>query len=541
MKKLICLAIAAIMILSMIPVMAISTSAAEVEGDWTVYRHHASYAEQERGEVVRPNVGYEYVDGEGLVIKAPDWTNYTPYFALQTKEAWNLKEGFYMEVRVDEFTIKDAEGAYVDHWVSFNLSDRENIELGGSAHGNNWCCLVRNEDGGTVRAVDGFSSHWTTMTTDETVGSFATLGMDPSIISISKDDQGRDIFTFEVSWDGSAYTLKVNGAVVPGNAQITEKLEALNTDGTFYPGIAFNSAAKDGTVSCTLVKYGNSAEDATTPVGSDSLAPEDNMLVFGDPIDPATVPANTPVLMWDATKTSFKNDPTGVNMALTAQGDDSYHLEVVGAAPYFQWSIKSELTANQSDFPVFAMLMKDFWGTDGGIYYCAGDVMGASDNYKTSWGIYDEGCQFYGEDGEYILVVVDLAALELIDETNSGRIHSIRPYFSVTDTTDLEACQWDMCYMGYFRSIEEAQAYTSARLSMEPETEAPTEAPTDAPETSAPETNAPETNAPEQGGDATQAPETEAPAKEGCGSVIGFSAVAIMAAAAAAVALKKKD
>ena len=46
-------------------------------------------------------------------------------------------------------------------------------------------------------------------------------------------------------------------------------------------------------------------------------------------------------------------------------------------------------------------------------------------------------------------------------------------------------------------------------------------------------------NAPEQGGDATQAPETEAPAKEGCGSVIGFSAVAILAAAAAAVALKK--
>ena len=64
-----------------------------------------------------------------------------------------------------------------------------------------------------------------------------------------------------------------------------------------------------------------------------------------------------------------------------------------------------------------------------------------------------------------------------------------------------------------------------------------TEEPTDAPET-----NAPETNAPEQGGDATQAPESETDApKEGCGSVIGFSVVAILAAAAAAVALKKKD
>ena len=72
-----------------------------------------------------------------------------------------------------------------------------------------------------------------------------------------------------------------------------------------------------------------------------------------------------------------------------------------------------------------------------------------------------------------------------------------------------------------------------------PETEAPeTEAQTKAPETQAPATEAPaETQAP-----ATEAPdaETDAPA-EGCASVIGMGAVAVLAAAAAAVALKKKD
>jgi hypothetical protein len=186
------------------------------------------------------------------------------------------------------------------------------------------------------------------------------------------------------------------------------------------------------------------------------------------------------------------------------------------------------------------MLMKNFWGTDGGIYYCAGEIMSCRDDYKTSWSIYDDGCQFYGEDEEYILVVVDMADLGLIDETNSGRIHNIRPFFAVTDTTDLEMCQWDINFMGYFRSIAEAQAYTSARLNMAPETEAPTEEKTEAPTDEV--TEAPETNAPEQGGDATQAPDgeqTTAPAKEGCGSVIGFSAIAILAAAAAAVALKK--
>ena len=75
-----------------------------------------------------------------------------------------------------------------------------------------------------------------------------------------------------------------------------------------------------------------------------------------------------------------------------------------------------------------------------------------------------------------------------------------------------------------------------------PETEAPTAAPeTEAP-TAAPETQAPETEAP------TAAPETQAPAgsdteptKSGCGSAIGFSAVAVLAAAAADVALAKKN
>jgi hypothetical protein len=100
-----------------------------------------------------------------------------------------------------------------------------------------------------------------------------------------------------------------------------------------------------------------------------------------------------------------------------------------------------------------------------------------------------------------------------------------------------------MCYMGYFRSIEEAQAYTAARLNMEATTEEPTEEKTEAPTddtTAAPEAG--ETTAAPEAGETTAAPdagETTAAEKSGCGSVIGFSAVAILAAAAAAVALKK--
>ena len=531
MKKLIALVIAVIMVVSMVPVMALSTSAAG-EGEWAVLRNPNTYKAEAEGEVVIPAPGYQYTN-EGLMTIAPDWSNYTPYFTVQTKDAKSLKDGFFMEVRIDDYPYGGEDGS-ADHWISFNISDRANVAPGDIEFGNNWLCLIRGAGAGAAEV----QSFITNQTTDEATGSFPIQGT--TSVTAPMDDDGRETYTFEVTHDGTKYDLKVNGVTVGGIDAVSAKLDSMNEHGELYVGITMHCGIKDATTSITVTKAGTSADDATVPVGSDSREPEDNKLVFGDLIDPTTIPENTPALLWDATKQSFKNDPTGVDMKLTAQGDDSYHLQVTGPAPYFQWSIKSELTVNQSDFPVFAMLMKNFWGTDGGIYYCAGEIMSCRDDYKTSWSIYDEGCQFYGEDGEYVLVVVDLAALELIDETNSGRIHNIRPFFAVTDTTDLEACQWDINFMGYFRSVAEAQAYTSARLSMEPETEAPTEEKTEAPTDEV--TEAPETNAPEQGGDATQAPDgeqTTAPAKEGCGSVIGFSAIAILAAAAAAVALKK--
>ena len=101
MKKLICLAIAVIMVVSMIPMVAISTSAA-VEGDWNVLRNPATYEAEEEGEVVIPAPGYEY-NSEGLMTIAPDWSNYTPFFTVQTKEAKSLKDGFFMEIRVDDY------------------------------------------------------------------------------------------------------------------------------------------------------------------------------------------------------------------------------------------------------------------------------------------------------------------------------------------------------------------------------------------------------------------------------------------------------
>ena len=535
MKRLITLVIAAVMVLTMIPVMAISSSAAEVEGDWTVWRDPEKYEDLEPGEAIRPDPGYEYTD-DGFTTIAPDWTNYTPAFAVQTKEAQNLKEGFYMQIRVDDYPYGGEDGK-ADHWISFTISDRVGVTPGGIEHGNNWLCLIRGAGAGAAEC----QSFVTTMTTEEAVGNFAHKGTTSIEAPIEEE---HEIYTFEVTYDGTAYDLKVNGLSVAGVGDVSTKLNEWIATGDYYVGVSMHAGVPDASASMTILKYGKSAEDAATPVGSDSMEPEENMLNFAEIADPSTVEVNKPALLWDAT--TLTTDPTGVDIKLTAQGDNSYHVIATGPAPYWQWGIKADKSYSIKDFPVFSMVLKNFWGDNGGVYFCAGGVMSSRDDYKTSWSIFDEGCMMFGEDEEYSLVVIDFAYLEVIDELlmeKGGRIHNVRPFFSVTDTTDPEICEWDIMYMGWFRSVEEAQQYAIDRLQMAPVTEAPE---TDAPETEAPDTNAAadtdaavDTNAAAD----TKAPETTAAATvaEGCASVVGFGAVAVLAAAAAFVALKKKD
>ncbi len=103
---------------------------------------------------------------------------------------------------------------------------------------------------------------------------------------------------------------------------------------------------------------------------------------------------------------------------------------------------------------------------------------------------------------------------------------SINWAYSMGEESNLGA---EFVLMGFqfFDTLEDALTATGG----EEATEAPTEEKTEAPETEAPATQAPDTQAP-------VVDDTE-PAKSGCGSVIGFGAVAVLAAAAAAVALKK--
>ncbi len=541
MKKLITLVIAVAMVMTLIPVMTFSTAAADVEGDWTVFRDPAKY-EVEEGEAIKPDPGYQYTD-EGFTTIAPDWTNYTPFFTVQTKEPQPLKDGVYLEVRIDEYAY-GGEDKSADHWISFNVSNVEGIEPGSIEWGNNWLCLIRGEGDGSAL----MESYLTTKTTENRVGSFS--GQGASHITIPVDDQDREIYTFEISWDGSAYAMKVNDVLV-STPTISSALQQWIASGEYYVGITLHSGVSNATQAITILKYGYSEADATTPVGSDSLEPEDNMLIFPPKADASTVEANTPALMWDATMSSFRSDPAGTDVQLLPQGDNSYHVIPSGATPYWWWTIRSDMTYSISDFPVFCMVMRNFWGDNGGVYYCAGNVLSANNNYKTDWTIFDEGCLLLqeGED-EYSIVVVDFT--EMLTEdliANDGRIHSVRPSFNEMSIDD----EWDVCFMGWFRSVEEAQNYSLNRLDLTPPDTSETTADettadeTTADETTSDETNASETNASESTGSVVDTTGSVTETTEntggatGCASAVDLGIAAILVAAAAAIVLKKKD
>ncbi len=535
MKKLIALIVCAMMLLSMIPMVALPAGAADIEGDWMTYRQANDYNEPDpdTGEEpsYRPAPGYHYTD-EGFSTIAADYTGTSPFMTVQSKEKHSLKDGLYLQFRVDQFSYKGPEGN-CDEWIALTLWDSVKVAPGTTTFGAGWVSLIRgNGDGGDTQSF----SCYTTKTTEDTPGKWGDLGQ--YTFKPELDDEGREIYTLEVEWTGSEYEVSVCGVKLDTSAAITEKLEEIDSNGDFYVGISMQSSLKDGTASLTILKYGTSEANATTPVGTDSKDPEPNINVVADMMDPTTIETNMPAVFMDATTNSAAS--LGYGDRAYAQGDNSFHLTAPAADSFISWTIRKDTSYAVEDFPVFAMLVRDYWYAGTLWYYC-GDIVSATLGYQTSFNSFD-GVYFDGDDmAAYTLILVDLT------EMCSGRINGFRIDFNGVDMNDPE---FDICYMGCFRSEEEATAYGAAHLGVKTPAENGNEDDTNAPETNAgtdgeqgttadpTETTPVGTTAPNE--NVTKAPDETDKPKEGCGSVIGFSAVGLIALAGAYF-VKKKD
>jgi hypothetical protein len=184
--------------------------------------------------------------------------------------------------------------------------------------------------------------------------------------------------------------------------------------------------------------------------------------------------------------------------------------------------------------------------TAGGINWAAGSTNGIT--YEdgvtpaVSWTAYDNGINL---ELDYVdgmtFTCENIVVLPISEDTPAEEVEETDPVDeTVADETVADETVADETVAD--ETVADDTAADGEATTEAPKTEETTEAPKAEETTEAPKaeetTAAPKTEA------TTAAPATEdttAEEKSGCGAVVGFGAVAVLAAAAAAVALKKKD
>ncbi len=535
MKKILALLVVVSMLL---PLGMIMPSAADVEGDWMTYRQANDYPEidPETGEepTYRAAPGYEYTD-EGFTTIPADYTNTSPYFNVQTKEKQNIKDGLYLKFRVDDFSYKGPDGKS-DEWIALSLWTKENLAPGNTDHGSGWICLLRDQvDSDEVEAC----SHITKESTEESKGMFK--GYDDTFFVPEKDDLGREIYTLSIEYVNDVYNISVCGVLLANNDVVSKFLNQFDENGDFYVGVSFMSGVKDGKAAMTILEYGTSESTATKPLGSDRKEPEINNNIVADMMDASSIGENQPGLYWDASRYS----PVGQNLEFAPLGNNAFKVTGLESGGLFNWTIPKDISYAVEDFPVFAMMVKDYW-SKGTLWYYAGDIVSANHDYRITYNAF-EGLYYEEEEfADYTLIYIDLTGM------CSGRINGFRIDMSI----DMAAPEFQICYMGCFRSVDEAAAYGNNYLGVDSTPADTTEVggTTVNTEDNDPETNAPETNAPDAGVEETvadtKASETngdgekqtsEPTGDSGCSSLVGVSTVSIVVLAAAYLCKKKEN
>lgn len=171
-KRVFCALLCAVLLAGLIPT-ALTASAAAAEGDWTTYRFASEYCDEfcdcdGEEHYFRPEAGYKYTD-EGFAVIPADYRGTTPQLSVVSKEAKPVKEGIYLQFRVDDFPYENGVGA--DEWISLTLTTEGKVEPGAVTYGGGWMTLVLGEGDGEAR----FMPHLTDPETEDFMGSFNLL------------------------------------------------------------------------------------------------------------------------------------------------------------------------------------------------------------------------------------------------------------------------------------------------------------------------------------------------------------------------------
>lgn len=553
MKKILSTLLVAAMLLSLVVVVAVPASAAD--GEWTVYATSSQYTEEFQDD---PSSipGYRYT-GDGVQMIPADWSSSIPFGTIQTKDPVTIKDGVYMEVRIDEFSWDTGDG-----WININFWDSQSIEPASADYGEGVQTLIRpayNEakDYYYLRTIqwikEGFSPATGKLEFEE-----------PQIIG----EDGTITLCVELKYDGSKYALTINGMEAPES--ITSYMAEKFAEGEAYVGVAMRNTTIGGTLGCTITKFGTDEKSAIAPDGDDSLEPENFSNEKAPIADASTIPAGEPciVLTGDRTNSATKSIVAGAGDTVRILDDFTTRLVTVNDAyTCVTYNVKNEISYDIDDFPFFLVLTKDYCTCEDpadcyvseelSMYLMAGDCWAAEDKYKVPmldfdlcWDPIDVA---EGEKaGRYFYHTYDFSD-DVLFETE-GRINGLR-----LDTTGMKFQEagrnsFDVAFAAFFRSAEDAERYVYNYLGLEYEggddenttesVEVTTESVEITTESVEQETEDQTEKQTEKEPEKQTEKETETPKTSGgCGSFIGAGALTVVAlvAVCGAISFKKKD
>ena len=509
--------------------------------------------------------GYAYTN-DGFTMTTADWTTGTPFSHVSTREKVDLKNGVYMQVRVDDFNYDAG-----DKWFNFNIWSQDSIDEGSgdTKFGTGVQTLIRPSAAGVVGQISWYTKAFT--------GAGTSSIADADKV---KDAEGRNIFTLVVTYDpqNKSYNVTINGSKAPEKV-IEYMNETYANNSEAHIGFTMYSNKKGGSQQATVLQFGESELTAIKPAGEGSKDAENHIITY-DPIkDADTVAEGSPAIIMkgDKANSQLKGTPTSTTGSIISISEDDL-IHVVGTkaqADAGVWNVKNDASYDIADFPVIMVVTKNFCscGGDAGecwayeeacVYLATGEEIVPSPS-NVIRGLQPEGdAYFIGDDG-YLIFFYDVSA-DLKTEENpegkfEGRINATRFDFFI-DMGTPGANEFDVVMQGFFRNSDDAVAYAEAYFAANGwdngeggegnETESTPAVDTETESTPAVDTESESASE----SVSTEKTETEAkveteskentgdkPASGGCFGTVGFGAIAIVAVAAVAgfVTLKKKD
>lgn len=527
MKRIISIALSALMLISVFATGAISAYAAEgSEGNWEVLLNAAeeeSLAADKDVYVSTP--GYKYTDN-GFEIVPPKYENVLSRYTVISKTKYDATN-FSIKILIDEF---DTAG---DAWLSFTFwSEKNGLAQGGNgdgSYGYGWSCLLRDAENfkpkdGKFSRLEGFGCG-----TKTNPGGWNAAGvLDPFT---PKLEDGKQVIEFKVV-DKLIY---INGEAAPGASNMALNNAFRTEQGLAYFGISVKSGLKDAPVKFTILEV-----NGEKPTGSDSADPVNRGRFFGEMIDADTIPDNTPGVLFDGTLRAQNSKlPISSLCDATLTPEGTFAVSSSNAVCSLSFDVNDDYTVDIKDFSCVGIILKNFctcprqegvplaescMGIEGtGIFYWAGDVLGADLDHRASMNI-DKMVDITPEGSEdyYVLVYTKIDTEEF--EGKESRIHGLR--FDAAGLT--EQTPFEIVAIGFFRDKYDIAGYASSReegfiispedINIEDDGPIGPSAPID-PGEPEPDPEEDETTKPSAPVSSTSS---------GCGSVVGMGAIAIV-------------